>query len=99
MEAGEQMKVESMRYRALDVAHDALNGRQLLFEWIMHVKTHLLNGVGDVRTHEGEVLESLDKTSVLSQVGHRRADRGGEIRRCVNRCHGVLVGDTSQTYL
>jgi hypothetical protein len=88
-----------MRYHALDVAHDALNGRQLLFAWIMHVKTHLLNSVGDVRTHEGEVLESLDKTLVLSWVGHGRADGGGEIRRRVNRCHGGLVGDTSQTYL
>jgi hypothetical protein len=52
------MELESMRQRALDVAQDALNSRQVLFAWVVHVKTHLLNGVGDVRAREGEVLES-----------------------------------------
>jgi hypothetical protein len=39
-----------MRERSLDMAQDTLNGRQVLFMRIVHVKTHLLNGVGDVRT-------------------------------------------------
>jgi hypothetical protein len=45
-----------MRQRALDIAQDALNGRQVLFARVMHVKTYLLNGIGDVRVREGEVL-------------------------------------------
>jgi hypothetical protein len=74
------MELESMRQRALDVAQDALNGCQVLFVQVVHVKTHLLNGVGDVRAREGDVLESPSETSVLSQVGHRRAGRSRELR-------------------
>jgi hypothetical protein len=50
------MKLESMRHHALDVAQDALNGHQVLLMWIMNVKAHLLNSIGDVRAREGEVL-------------------------------------------
>jgi hypothetical protein len=64
------MELESMRQRALDVAQDALNGHQVLFVWVVHVKTHLLNGIGNVRAREGEVLESPGETPVLSWVGH-----------------------------
>jgi hypothetical protein len=78
------MKLESMRYCALDVAQDALNSRQVLLARIVHVKAHLLNGVGDIRAREGGVLESPSETPVLSQVSHRRADGGGELRRCVD---------------
>jgi hypothetical protein len=63
-----------------------------MFTRIMHVKTHLLNGVGDVRVHEGEVLESPDETPVLSRVGHWRAGGGGDLGRRVDRCHGGLAG-------
>jgi hypothetical protein len=47
------MKLESMRHHALDVAQDALNGHQVLLMWIMNVKAHLLNSIGDVRAREG----------------------------------------------
>jgi hypothetical protein len=86
------MELESMRQRTLDVAQDALNGRQALFARVVHVKTHLLNGVGDVRTREGEVLESPGETPVLSRVDHGRAGRSGELGRCVARCRGRLAG-------
>jgi hypothetical protein len=36
-----RMKLESMRYRSLDVAQDALNGYQVLLMRIVHVKAHL----------------------------------------------------------
>jgi hypothetical protein len=45
----------------------------------MHVKAHLLNGVGYVTAREGEVLESPTETLVLSRVGHGRADGGREL--------------------
>jgi hypothetical protein len=79
-----------MRQRALDVVQDALNGRQVLFVQVVHVKTHLLNGVGVVRACEGEVPESPGETAVFSRVGPGRAGRSGELGRCVDRCHGRL---------
>jgi hypothetical protein len=85
------MKLESMRQHALDVAQDALNGRQVLLAQIVHVKAHLLNGVGDIRAREGEVLESPDETLILSWVGHGRAGGGGELGQRVDRCRGGLA--------
>jgi hypothetical protein len=64
----------------------------VLFARVVHVKTHLLNGVGNVRVREGEVLESPGETSVLSRVGHGRAGRSGELGRRVDRCCGRLAG-------
>jgi hypothetical protein len=59
-----------MRYCALDVAQDALNGYQVPLARVVHVKAHLPNCVSDVRALEDEVLGSPDETPVLSQVGH-----------------------------
>jgi hypothetical protein len=56
------------------------------------VKTHLLNGVGDVRAREGEVLESPGETPLLSRIGHGRAGGSGELGRRVDRCRGRLAG-------
>jgi hypothetical protein len=50
------MKLESMRHRALDIAQDTLNDRQVLF---VYMKTRLLSGVDDVRAREGEVPKSM----------------------------------------
>jgi hypothetical protein len=86
------MELESMIQHALDVAQNALNGRQVLFARVVHVKTHLLNGVGDVRAYEGEVMESPGETPVLSRVGHRRAGSSGELGQRVDWCHGRLAG-------
>jgi hypothetical protein len=80
-----------MRQHALDIAQDALNGRQVLFARVVDVKTHLLNDIGDVRAREGEVLESPGETPVLSWVGHGRAGRSGELGRRVDRCRGRLA--------
>jgi hypothetical protein len=86
------MELESMRQHALDVAQDALNGRQVLFARVVHVKAHLLNGVGDVKARECEVLESPGETPILSRVGHGRAGRSGELGRHVDQCRGRLAG-------
>ena len=77
-----------MRERALDVAQDALDGREVLFTRIVHMKTNLLNRVRDVGARKGEVLESSSKTPVLRGIGHGRAGNSGELRRGVNRCRG-----------
>jgi hypothetical protein len=37
---------------------------------IMHVKTYLLNCIGDVRPDEGEVLKGTSKTPIGSGICH-----------------------------
>jgi hypothetical protein len=37
-----------MRERSLEIPKDTLDGRKVMLAWIMHVKAHLLNDVGDV---------------------------------------------------
>jgi hypothetical protein len=58
-----------MRHRALDIAQDALNSHQVLLTWIVHVKEHLLNDVGDVRAREGEVQTSSGQVESMKPVG------------------------------
>jgi hypothetical protein len=69
-----------MRDHALDVAQDALDGRQVLLARVVHVKTHLLNGVRDVWAREGEALKRTGETPVLGRVGDRGTGGGGELR-------------------
>jgi hypothetical protein len=53
---------------ALVVAEDALCSSETGLTRVMHVKTHLLDCVGNVRHGEAEVLESLSQTTVGSRV-------------------------------
>jgi hypothetical protein len=50
---------------------------------VVHVKAHLLDGVGDVRPGEEEVLKGPGKTPVAGGIGNRGAD-GGEFALCVH---------------
>ena len=79
------MKLESMRERALDVAQNALDSSQVLLARVVHVKTHLLDGVRDVRSREGEVLESTVKAPVLCRISNGSTGGGGELGGGVNR--------------
>jgi hypothetical protein len=54
--------------RAPEVAEEALESSGVRLSGIMHVKTDLLNGVGDVRPGEGEVLKGTSKTPVSSGI-------------------------------
>jgi hypothetical protein len=51
---------------------------------VMHVEAHLLDGVGDVRPSEGEVLESLDQATVGSRVADGSPCVGGDLGLSVN---------------
>jgi len=55
---------------ALDVAENALQSSQTRFPRIMHMKANLLDGVGDVRPSEGQVLESTSKTPKLRGINN-----------------------------
>jgi hypothetical protein len=59
-----------MRERSLDVAQDALDGRQVFLARVVHVKADLLNGVRNVGPREGEVLQCPDKTPLLGRISH-----------------------------
>jgi hypothetical protein len=45
-----------MANSALEIAKDALGSHKVDFSGVMHVKTYLLNSIGDVRPGEGKVL-------------------------------------------
>jgi hypothetical protein len=54
---------------ALEVAEDALHNIKMGLMRIMHVETHPLDHVVDVRPSEGEVLES-PRSDCSRQSGH-----------------------------
>lgn len=39
--------------------------------WIVHLQENLLDGVGDVQSSEGDVLERTSKAAVFSRISHR----------------------------
>lgn len=49
---------------ATEVAKNPLCSDELRFSWSVHVKSHLLDCVIDVRPGEGDVIESPDKVLV-----------------------------------
>jgi hypothetical protein len=57
--------------RALEVAEEALESREVRLPEIMHMKTDLLNCIGDVWPGEGELLKGPSETPVCNGVSHR----------------------------
>jgi hypothetical protein len=55
---------------ALEVTQDVLGAYEMGLTGIVHVETHQLDHVGDVRPGEGEVLESPDHATVGSRVAY-----------------------------
>jgi hypothetical protein len=51
---------------------DPLESGEMRLPWGVHMQAHLLDGVGDVRPGEGEVLERAGQ----APVGRRIDDRG-----------------------
>jgi hypothetical protein len=64
------MKEEVVVDRAAEVAEEALESSEVRLSEIMHVKTYLLNCIGDVRPGEGEVLKGTSKTPICSGICH-----------------------------
>jgi hypothetical protein len=57
----------------------------------MHMKTNLLDGVGDVEMGEHQVLEGPGKAPELSLISNRRPESGGDIGLRVHRHRDWLV--------
>jgi hypothetical protein len=53
---------------AREVPKDALHGREMGLTRVAHVEAHLLDCVGNLRSSDGEVLESASQAALGSQV-------------------------------
>jgi hypothetical protein len=56
-----------------------LHHGEVRFRGIMHMKTSLLDGVGDVKAGERQVLEGPGEAPKLSQISNRRPESGGDL--------------------
>jgi hypothetical protein len=57
--------------RALEIFQNSLESGEVGLPWCVHIKAHLLNGVGDVGPGEGEVLECACQALVRRRVDDR----------------------------
>src|SRR6185312_13342046 len=55
---------------ATDVAEETLQCSKVRLPGIMHVKTDQLNGIGEIRLGEGEVLQGTGEAPVGSRISH-----------------------------
>jgi hypothetical protein len=56
---------------AAEVAQDPLESGEMGLPWGVHMEAHLLDGVSDVGTREGKVLERACQAPVRCRVGDR----------------------------
>lgn len=67
---------------ASEVPKDPLHSGEMWLPRSVHMKAHLLDGIGDVRAGEDEVLQSPGKTLIAGRINHRRAGVGGPCHEC-----------------
>ena len=79
-----------MRCSPADISLDALEDGEVAVPWIMHVQARLLNGVGDVGSCDGEVLQGAGDAAVLAWVLHS-STRGWQLRLRVDGRRGGLA--------
>jgi len=58
-----------MIHSTLEISQNPLEHVDMRLARIMHVKAGLLDGIGDVRTSEREVLKSVGDASEVSGIG------------------------------
>jgi hypothetical protein len=68
---GPPVKEQAIAHSAAEVAEETLEDSKVGLPRIMHMKAQLLNRISDVRSSEGEVLESTSKTTVRGGIRHR----------------------------
>ena len=64
------MKNQTEASSATDVAEETLQCSKVRLPGIMHVKTDLLNGIGEIRPGEGQVLQGTGEAPVGSRISH-----------------------------
>jgi hypothetical protein len=62
------MKKQTVVEGALKISEDVLCDREMGLTGVVHVETHLMDCVGDIRLGKGEVLESSNQIAVGSLV-------------------------------
>jgi hypothetical protein len=68
---GREVAKEAKVGRALEVPQDPLHSSEMRLPLGMHMEAHMLDGVGDVKPCEDEVLQRPGKTMVASGINHR----------------------------
>ena len=62
-----------------DVAENPCYQIEMRLPWRMHVEARLLNGMGDVRASERQVLQGTGIAAVLGRISEERAIVSGEL--------------------
>ena len=79
------MKNQAEANSATDVAEETLQCSKVRLPGIMHVKTDLLNGIGEIRPGEGQVLQGTGKTPVGSRISHGITQISRQLRLSIDR--------------
>ena len=82
---GRAVKNQAEANNATDVAEETLQCSKVRLPGIMHVKTYMLNGIGEIRPSEVQVLQGTGKAPVGSRISHRITQISRQLRLSVNR--------------
>ena len=78
-------------HSATDIAENPLDRSPVNVSRSMHMKTHLLHGILDLRSSQSEVLESTNDRLIESSIRSRRTIRGRKLGLRINRRSGGLA--------
>ena len=85
------MKSQAEANSAMDVAEETLQCSKVRLSGIMHVKTDLLNGIGEIRPGEGEVLQGTGEAAVGSRISHGNTQISRQLRLSFERSGAWLA--------
>jgi len=85
------VKNQAEANKATDVAEETLQCSKVRLPGIMHVKTDLLNGIGEIRPGEGEVLQGTGEAPVASRIGHGITQISRQLRLSIDRSGAWLA--------
>ncbi len=83
--SGRAADVKTIINRATDIMQDAFECSKMWLPWIMHVKTDLLDSIGDIWPGKSQVLEGTSKTPIVHGITNRGTIGGRELGIGVNR--------------
>ena len=85
------MKNQAEANSATDIAEETLQRNKVRLPGIMHVKTDLLNGIGEIRPGEGEILQGTGEAPVASRIGHGITQISRQLRLSIDRSGAWLA--------